>query len=57
MKKWEIEESKKPRKDRRPMPQPPKEFNQMMAKGGDLDWKEMEKYNEIVKKLFSFFFL
>ena len=26
MKKWEIEESKKPKKDRRPMPQPPKQL-------------------------------
>jgi len=26
MKKWNIEEEKKPRKDRRPMPQPPKQL-------------------------------
>lgn len=26
MKKWEIEESKKPKKERRPMPQPPQQL-------------------------------
>ena len=47
IKKWEIEEGKKPRKERRPLPQPPKEFNNVMG-GKDLDWKEVEQYNEIV---------
>jgi len=31
MKKWEIEEGKKPKKERRPMPQPPKQLVQVKA--------------------------
>lgn len=47
MQKWEIEESKKPKKDRRPMPRPPKELSNMINKDR-LDSREMEKYNEKV---------
>lgn len=50
IKKWEIEESKKPKRERRPLPQPPKEFNQIVGKD-KLDWNQIEKYNEIVRKI------
>jgi hypothetical protein len=36
-KKWEIEESKKDKKDRRPLPQPPKQFEEIKAKGMTLE--------------------
>jgi len=49
MKKWEIEEGKKPKKERRPMPQPPKQLVQVLDKintGGGVNWDELETYNQ-----------
>ena len=51
IKMWEIEEAKKPKKERRPLPQPPKEFNKVVGQGGKMDYKEIDEYNEIVKKI------
>lgn len=45
--KWEIEENKKPNKDRRPVPEPPKNFDEMVAgleKHGNT--YELDEYNK-----------
>lgn len=46
--KWEIEENKKPKKERRPLPQPPKQLGNLLDKG-EMGMKEIEEYNGIVK--------
>jgi len=49
MKKWEIEESKKPKKERRPMPQPPKQLSDVLDKingGGNVNFDDLEDYNK-----------
>ena len=43
--KWEIEEAKKPLKDRRPVPEPPKNFDEIKI-GGGAGGADMEKYNQ-----------
>lgn len=45
-KKWEDEESKKDKKDRRPLPQPPKQFEEIKAKGMTLKQKDIDNLNE-----------
>ena len=45
-KKWETEESKKPKNDRRPLPQPPKDFDSIKIKGGSMKQSEMDALNE-----------
>ncbi len=44
--KWEIEENKKPYRDRRPVPEPPKNFDEMLvgAKMNDGNY-HLEEYN------------
>eukprot|EP00826_Nyctotherus_ovalis_P034888 TRINITY_DN2946_c0_g1_i8.p1 TRINITY_DN2946_c0_g1~~TRINITY_DN2946_c0_g1_i8.p1 ORF type:complete len:423 (-),score=150.52 TRINITY_DN2946_c0_g1_i8:150-1418(-) len=45
-KKWEDEEAKKPKKDRRPLPQPPKDFDNIKIKGSSMKQSEMDALNE-----------
>lgn len=45
-KKWETEEAKKPKKDRRPLPQPPKDFDNVKIKGSSMKQSEMDALNE-----------
>jgi len=42
-KKWEQEEEKKPKAERRPLPQPPKNFDDMIA--GKVSQEDMDSYN------------
>lgn len=51
-KKWEIEESFKPPGQRRPVPEPPRNFDMMIqgTKNGEYDW---ESYNEEAFKDFN----
>lgn len=43
-KKWEIEQSKKPVNQRRPIPQPPKDFDKIVS--GEITGSAMGRYNE-----------
>jgi len=48
IKKWENEEAKKPPKERKPVPQPPKQLDAVMDKlnnDGKVDWAALESYN------------
>lgn len=45
-KKWEDEEAKKPKKERRPLPQPPKDFDNIKIKGSSMKQSEMDALNE-----------
>jgi len=51
--KWEIEEAKKPKKDRRPIPEPPKSFDDVLISakaGGGMD---MQSYNDDAFKQYN----
>ena len=45
-KKWVIEEEKKPKKERRPLPQPPKEIDEAISGGRQLSAAEIDKMNQ-----------
>lgn len=47
IKKWEIEENKKPKRERRPLPQPPKELGSLLGQN-NMDRDEIEAYNSKV---------
>lgn len=45
-KRWLDEEAKKPKKERRPLPQPPKDFDNIKIKGSSMKQSEMDALNE-----------
>ncbi|CDW76549.1 UNKNOWN [Stylonychia lemnae] len=50
-KKWEIEQSQKPKHERKPLPQAPQNFDQML--GGSLSQEDLEQYNQSAMKEFN----
>jgi len=45
-KRWEDEEAQKPARERRPLPQPPKDFDLVKTKGSGMKQQEMDALNE-----------
>eukprot|EP00347_Sterkiella_histriomuscorum_P001028 403373615 len=51
--KWEIEENKKPAKERRPVPQPPKSFDDMVIGNKNGEKVDMQQYNDEAYKQYN----